>query len=214
MNLKRRSAHFTVTALSMLTLAIAFCGCSLAGTQRVADGASTSRSYNSVAGEVRVGRDATINNARNVAGTIDIGDRATTGSLKTVAGEIKVGEAVKVDGDVSTVAGEIRIGRGTRVSGEVATIAGEIRLDGCHVEGAVRLSQGSLRTRGAVVLSRGIVVRRPKPDDNDNRDPARVDIGPGADVASIEVEPDTEVDLRISSEARVGKITGATPTSY
>jgi hypothetical protein len=198
---------------ALLILALAFSGCSIAGGYQIDDGVRMPRSYRTVAGNVTVGRDASIHEARTVAGTIAVENGASTRSLKTTAGEIRLGESVKVDGDVSTLAGSIQIGKGSHVTGMVTLTAGSMELNGCHIDGLVRITKGDLRTAGATVLPAGLIVRHTRVH-NDDRETPRIDIGPGADIASIEVEPDTPVELRISRDARVGKVTGATATAY
>jgi len=200
-----------IVLLAMLVLATS--GCSIAGGYHIAEGSQMPRGYRTVAGDVRVGRNATIHGARTVAGRIDVGDGATTHSLNATAGEIRIGESVKVDGDVSALAGHIWIGAGTHVTGGVTQTAGSIELNDCRIDGQVRITKGDLRTRGATSLPAGLLVRHTRVRDDENERP-RIDIGAGAEVAFIEVEPDTEIDLRISRDARVGKITGATATAY
>ncbi len=200
-------------SLALLAVALVTSGCSIAGGYRIPEGARMSRGYRTIAGSVHVGRDAAIESARTVAGTIEVGDGATTRSLKTTAGEIQVGESVKIDGDVSTLAGHIRIGAGSHVTGGITLAAGNIELTGCRIDGPVRITRTDLRTRGATVLRAGLVIRHARIRDDDHEVP-RIDIGPGADVAFIEIEPDTEVELRISRDARVGKVTGATADTY
>lgn len=207
-----KSHGLTLPALLALTLTLAAPGCTLVTDYRIADGAKTPRSYRTVAGSVHIGREAAIEHARTVAGSIHVDHGATTRSLSSVAGEIRIGEAVSVDGDVSTVAGGIRIDAGAHVTGEVSSIAGAIGLSGCRIDGPVRVTKGSLSTRGATLLPGGIIVRHTALK-NDQPAP-RIDIGPGADIASVNVAPETEVDLRISREAHVGKVTGTTATSY
>lgn len=199
-------------ALSSLVLVLLASGCTLASDYRISDGARTQRSYRSVAGSVHIGRDAAIHDAKTVAGAIHVDDGASTQSLSSVAGEIHIGERATVQGDVSTVAGDIRIDAGTRVTGSLSSTAGAIELNACRVDGAVRVTKGSIDTRGATLLPGGIVVRHAH-SVGDER-PTQIDIGPGTDVASIDAEPDTEVDLRVSRAARVGKVTGVTATYY
>lgn len=212
----RSPAKTLCIAALRLTLALgsllATSGCALVTGYRIADGAKMPRSYRTVAGSVHVGRDAAINDAKTVAGEIRVAAGATTRSLGTVAGEIRIGERANIDGNVATVAGGIRIGEGSHVSGGVSSIAGDIELNGCHIAGPVSIKKGSLQSRGVTRISAGIVVHHA--DTPDNRNATRVDIGSGADVASVEVEADTKVELRISREARVGKITGVEPTYY
>lgn len=198
--------------LVALAVALTSSGCMIAGDYRIADGATKQRSFHSIAGSVHVGRDAVINSAKTIAGEIHVDRGASTRSLRTIAGDIRIGENAKVDGDVTTIAGGIHLAAGTRVSGKVTTIAGTIALHDCRVDGSVRVTKGTIATHGATVLPAGIVVRHPTSMD----DPVvpQIDIGPGADVASIHIEPDTEVELRVSRAARVGKITGATATYY
>lgn len=203
---------FGFTTSLVLALALATSGCTIAGDYRVGEGEKTGRGYRTIAGSVHIGRDASVNHTKTIAGAIAVDDGATTKSLRTIAGEIRIGERATVNGDVSTVAGNIHIGTGTRVTGKATTIAGAIELNECRIDGPVRLTKGSLHTRGATVLPAGIVVKRGRSSDEENI--PQLDIGPGAEIASIAVEPKTPVDLRISRQARVGQITGAAATYY
>jgi carbonic anhydrase/acetyltransferase-like protein (isoleucine patch superfamily) len=201
---------YAIVTLGCLVLA---CGCTVANDYRVPRGAKTDRSYRSVAGSVQIGSEAVVARAKTVAGNIEIDDGATTRSISSVAGDIFIGKNVTIDGAVSTVAGDIRIGAGTRISGKVTSIAGDMDLDGCRIEDRVRITKGSLHTSGTTALPGGILVRHARSTDDDDNSPT-IDIGSGADIARIEVEPDTPVDLRISRSAHIGPITGATPTYY
>ena len=209
---RQRSTLPGFTALAVLMLALAMSGCTLVTDYQIAEGAKMQRSYRSIAGSVHIGRDAAIHRAKTIAGSIHVNNGATTRSLSSVAGEIRIGESVNVDGDISTIAGNIRIDARTRVTGEVTSIAGAMELSGCRVEGLVRVTKSSLSTRDATRLPGGIFVRHAS--SGDDKPVTRIDLGPGADVASINVEPDTTVDVRISREAHVGKVTGTTPTYY
>jgi len=196
-----------------LAVALATSGCTIAGDHHVADGTKIGRSYRSIAGSVHVGRDASIDGAKTIAGNIEVENGATTRTLRTVAGDIRIGRDAKIAGHITTIAGNIHIAPGARISGKVSTIAGNIELNGCRIDGPVHLTKGALHTRDAVAISGGIVLKRDRSFGDDDETPV-IDIGPGADVASIEIKPKTEVELRISRQARVGQITGATATYY
>ncbi len=209
-----KSPRFRRTSALTLALAVAFTtsSCTIAGDYRVDPGAKTSRGYRTIAGAVHIGQDAVVDGAKTIAGNIDIDDGATTKSLRTIAGEIRIGQRVTIHGDVSSIAGNIRVGAGTNIAGKLTTIAGAIELTGCQIDGPVRLTTGSLHTRDATALPAGITVKRGRSGDEETI--PHIDIGPGADVASIEIDPKATVDLRISRRARVGSITGATATYY
>jgi hypothetical protein len=206
-----RTFHVAILLLALGSM-LGVSSCAVAGSYRVADGAQTLRNYRTVAGSVQVGRDAAIGSARTVAGEIRVADGAATRSLASAAGAIRIGENARIEGDVSTVAGAIRIGRGAHVSGSVSSIAGAMELDDCRIEGEIKVTAGDLRIRGATQANAGILVRRA--DAHGDSHPTRLDIGAGADIASIAVERDAQVDLRISRDARVGKITGIEATYY
>jgi hypothetical protein len=206
------SPGFTAIAPLTLAFALATSGCTIAGDYRVGEGEKTGRGYRTIAGSVHIGRGAVVDGAKTIAGNIEVEDGAATRTLHTIAGEIHIGQRATIQGDVSTIAGNIRIGTGTHIAGKVTTIAGEIELNGCRVDGPVRLTQGSLHTRDATVLPAGIIVKRARSSDEENI--PRLDIGSGAEIASIEVEPNAIVELRISREARVSQITGATAVYY
>jgi len=201
----------TCLAPLCLTL-VALSGCAIAGDYAIKDGATRARGFSAVAGDIHVGNDASIHGASTVAGDIRVEARGSTHSLKTVAGAIAIGEAALVNGNVETVAGDIQVRDGARVTGHVTTIAGEITLDACTIDGLVRLRHGRLSTNGTN-LPGGIRVQNSK-STSDSDGPTRIEIGPHSTVASIDVQSDTPVILRVSREATVGPITGIEPEYF
>lgn len=201
----RTSVRFVLPALCLVAGAFLMTGCAtIAGGHRIPDGAAKSRGYSSIAGDVVVGRGATVRNVKTVAGEIDIAEGSRVGRLTSVAGNIRVAPDVQVRGSIKTVAGDIEVERGCTVAGDVGTIAGRIWIAGSLVKGDVSLRGGGLDLTHTRVT--GVVRVRP-PKDND-QDGAEITIGPDSEVAAVTVERDSRARLRIHRSARVGSLDG------
>jgi DUF4097 and DUF4098 domain-containing protein YvlB len=186
-------------------------GCAtVAEDYRIADGSIQTRSYTSVAGDIEVGRQAGIGNAKTVSGDIGIGEGSRVGSLSTVAGEINLAANVQVAGSLKTVAGDIEIARGCTIAGDVGTIAGSIEITDSIVQGNVTLTEGELeviRTRIAGT------VRVEQPDEGTAKK-TEITIGPGCEVTAIVADKETTVHLRIHRTAKVGSLKGVVAEYY
>lgn len=177
---------------------------------RIPDGASKMRSYTSVAGDITVGRRASIHDARTVAGDIDIGEGSRVGSLNTVAGKIRLAADVKVEGSINTVAGNIEIARGATVSGNVGTVAGHITLEHSAVAGNVTVTSGRLDLTATRITGTLLV----KGTDDGDGHPAAINIGPDSEVTAVVVEPTARARLRINRSAKVGTVKGVEADYY
>jgi cytoskeletal protein CcmA (bactofilin family) len=189
-----------------------FTGCAtVAEDYRIPDGVSKSRSYTSVAGDITVGRQATIRDVRTVAGDIDIREGSRVGSLSTVAGDISLAADVKVAGSIKTVAGDVEIARGCTITGNVGTVAGHITLVHSSVTGDVTVTSGRVDLTGTRING---VLRVEAPDDDDDDDRAEIDIGPDSEVTEVMVEPKARARLRIHRTAQVGSVKGIEAEYY
>lgn len=199
--IKRTQSITTIVAALPVFLLSA---CAVVSSYHIEKGATRNRGFSTVAGDIHVDNGASIHGAQTVAGSIRVDAHASTRSLKTVAGSISVGLNATIDGNVETVAGSIDVSDGTVITGDVKSTAGEIKLQACTVEGVVRIKNCDINTRGTNLLE-GIVMKRSK---SDSDEPTRIDIGPGSVVSSIQVDPDSDVVLRISKDAEVRTIEG------
>lgn len=189
-----------------------FTGCAtVAEDYRIPDGAVWPRSYTSVAGDIDVGRQARIRNARTVAGDITIGEGSQVGSLTTVAGEIRLAANVRVEGWISTVVGDVHIARDCVINGDVITEDGHITLTRSVVAGDVTVTGGRLDLTGSRITG---VLRVKAPDDDDDDDRAIINIGPDSEVAEIVVERKALARLRIHRSAQVGSVQGIVAEYY
>lgn len=188
-------------------------GCAtIAEDYRIPDGASKARSYTSIAGNIEVGRQASIRDARTVAGNIDIREGSRVGSLSTVAGNISLAADVKVKGSIRTVAGDVEIARGCTISGNLGTVAGHITLAHSAVVGDVTLTGGKLDLTGARITG-ALLVKAPDDDDKDV-DWAEINIGPDSEVTQVIVEKKARTRLRIHRKAKVGSVQGVEAKYY
>lgn len=205
-----------INPLLFLGLGVAglgFTGCAtVAEDYRIPDGASKMRGYTSVAGDITVGRQASIHNARTVAGDIDIGEGSRVGSLSTVAGDIHLAAGVKVEGSIRTVSGDVETSRGCTITGNVGTVAGHITLEHSAVAGNVTLTSGKLDLTGTRIT--GVLRVEARDDDDDDKDTAKINIGPDSEVTEVIVEPKARARLRIHHTAKVGSVKGVEAEYY
>jgi DUF4097 and DUF4098 domain-containing protein YvlB len=176
----------------------------------IPDGSTQTRSYTSVAGDVKVGRQASIGDAHTVSGDIEIGEGSRVGSLSTVAGEISLAADVQVGGSLMTVAGDIEIARGCTIAGNVGTVAGEIEITDSTVKGNVTLAHGELNLIRARITGTLLVEQ---PEDEDAK-MTEITIGPDSEVTAIVAEKKTKVHLRIHRTAKVGSLKGVVAEYY
>lgn len=191
---------------------LCFTGCAtVAEDYRIPDGASKMRGYTSVAGDIDVGRQASIRDAKTVAGNIDIREGGRSGSLSTVAGDIRLEAGVKVEGSIKTVAGDVETSRGCTITGNVGTVVGHIRLLHSAVTGDVTVTSGRVDLTGTRVTG---VLRVEAPDDDDETRTAKINIGADSEVTEVIVEPKARARLRIHRSAKVGSVKGIEAEYY
>ncbi len=192
-------------SLCLASAVLCATGCSIAAGYRVPDGLTKHRSYTSIAGDVEVGRDATIRSARTVAGNIEVHEGGRTGNLTTVAGRVRLEARVRVEGSIKTVAGDIELGEGCTVTGDITTVVGHITMAGGEIQGGVTVENGRLE----ITRTRVTGTIRVKHSNRDNAETPELTIGSGAEVGALVVDEGTDVRLRIHRTAKVGSITGA-----
>lgn len=187
-------------------------GCAMiAGGYRIPDGATHARNYSSVAGDIDVGRGASVRDIDTVAGDIEIGEGTRVNSLDSVAGDIRLAEKVTVEKSIESVAGDIVIGKGCTVGGGVESVAGDIRIEGSVVKGNIVIRAGDLDLEDSRIAG---VIRVKHSKDSDDHGTPRITIGPGSETGDILVDERATVRLRIHRSAKVGKITGAEAEYY
>lgn len=186
-------------------------GCAtIADDYRVPAGSDQGRGYTSVSGDVVVGRQARIGNAKTVSGSIEIGEQSRTGSLSSVAGRIRVGANSKVAGSIKTVAGDVEIAPGCTINGDVGTVAGRVVVTDSVVKGSVTLTDGKLE----VVRSHITGAVRIEHTNDANAGIAEITIGPGSEVTELVVEKKAQAKVKIHRGAKVGSIQGVVPEYY
>ena len=202
-----------LNSLCLGAVALLSGGCAtIAGGYRIPDSSTHARSYSSIAGDIDVGRQASIRNADTIAGDIDIGEGSRVRSLDSIAGQIRLAADVSVEGSVETIAGDIRIARGCTIGGNVETIAGRISITESVVKRDVIIRHGELDLVRTRVL--GVVrVKRAK-DKDDDEDTPEINIGPDSEVTEVVVDEKSIVHLRIHRSAKVGPIKGAEAEYY
>lgn len=212
-NLTIRMRTLPISALvpcSLVAVVLLSTGCSIVVSYNIPDGSVRSRSFTSVAGDIEVGRQATIRNARTVAGNIEIHEGGRAGNLATVAGRVRLAADVTISGSIKTVAGDIEVGHGSMISGDVSTEVGKISMTGGVVQGNVILANGKLE----IVRTRVVGAVRVKHADGDEGKVAELTIGRDSEVAALVVAEKTVVHLRIHRTAKVGSIKGAEAEYY
>lgn len=205
-----KTSQFTVWVPLSLLLGLFSAGCSIADSYHVPNGYTETRSYTSIAGDIEVGRQATIRNARTVAGSIEIHEGGRTGNLATVAGRIRLAPDVTVNGFIKTIAGDIELANGCRVAGNISTEVGHITASDSVIQGNVTLTNGKLE----VTRTRIVGMVRIRYADRDGAKMAEVTLGPGSEVAALAVEEKAGVRLRVHRTAKVGSIKGAVAEYY
>jgi DUF4097 and DUF4098 domain-containing protein YvlB len=186
-------------------------GCAtVADDYRIPDGATQSRGYTSVAGDIEVGRRATIGKARTVSGDIEIGEGSRTDNLTTVAGKVRLAPNVKVAGSIKTVAGDVEIAKGCAITGDISTVVGRITLTDSTVGRGVTLASGALEVTRSDI-SGAVRVRY---SDNKNAEVAEVTIGPGSVVAELVVEENAKARVKIHRTAKVKSVQGVEAEYY
>jgi hypothetical protein len=181
-----------------------------------------------VNGGIEVGSDATVGEVTTVNGGVTLGASATAQSLHTVNGSINVGQGTRIKGEVRTVNGGFTLAQGVDIAGDLSNFNGKMHLVGVHIGGSVRTRNGDIYVGSGSHIDGGLRVYaynfNQGPDNwftrlifgTDNSPDQHVPtiiIAPGA-VVSGPLHFEREVNLYVSSRAKVGPIEGATPSPY
>jgi hypothetical protein len=181
-----------------------------------------------VNGGIHVGADATVGRVTTVNGGVTLGTGATAQSLHTVNGSIDVGPGSHIQGEVRTVNGGFNLAQGVDIAGDLSNFNGRMHLLGVHIGGSVQTHSGDIyvgpgsRIDGGLRVSASTFNHGP---DNwftrlifgiyngfDEHVPTII-IAPGA-VVSGALHFEREVNLYVSSRAKIGPVEGATPGPY
>jgi len=166
-----------------------------------------------VNGSIHLADNAKADSVSTVNGSIELGSSTEAASLETVNGEITVGDRGQIRKDVEAVNGAITIERGATVGGNISNVNGRIGIASAHVAGSLSTVQGDIEIGAGSRVDGGILVERPSGISwGRNRNP-RIVIGPSATVGGTLVFK-RDVDLYVSSSAKVGTIEGATAKSF
>lgn len=164
-----------------------------------------------VSGSIDIGSDSTVGDVDAVNGDVTLERGAKADSIELVNGELQIDEQAQVRGDVTSVNGDIELAKAAQVGGRVANVNGDIELEGARVGNGIKTTNGDIEIRAGSRVDGGIHVEKPSPGffSNSKHKP-KITIGPDA-VVNGTLRFDRPVELRISEQATVGKIVGATP---
>ena len=163
-----------------------------------------------VNGSISVASGTRAKSVETVNGSISIGDQAHVTGVETVNGGISVGKGVNIDGDVETVNGGVTVGEQSEVVGGIETVNGDIRLTATQLEEGIETVNGDIEVLAGSVVKGGITVRKPSGSwFNQKQRTPRVTIGANSIVVG-DLVFEREVELRVDSTAKIGKVTGPT----
>lgn len=167
-------------------------------------------SVENVSGSITVGRDSTVGSVDSVNGGVSLDPGAKSASIEVVNGDVKLRERVQVAGNVTSVNGSIRLEQQSAVQGKLENVNGSIRLERARVGDGIKTVNGDIEIGEGSRVDGGILIEKPSLSFFGNKRVPKVVIGPDAEVNG-ELRFEREVELRVSSQAKVGKIVGATP---
>lgn len=181
-----------------------------------------------VNGGIHIGSDTTVGQVTTVNGGVTVGTGASAQSLHTVNGSISVGSGTHIKGEVRTVNGGFNLAEGVDIAGDLSNFNGRMRLVGVHIGGSVQTHTGDIYVGTGSRIDGGLRVDAFRFDhglDNwftrlifgdynstDQRVPTII-IAPGA-VVSGTLHFEREVNLYVSSRAKIGPVEGATASPY
>ncbi len=212
----RICTHFSLAVLCVALLA----GCTVSrdkdgNLSRIngsisANAGQTYRALETVNGSITIADNVAAESAETVNGRINLGSNARVGSLETVNGDIHIRTGAQIAHTVTSVNGDLELASGSHVGGKLSNINGKIVLDHAVVDGMVETTSGDITIGDGSVVHGGLHVDKPGATNFNlsNRKP-RIVIGPNAVVDGALVF-DREVDLLVSSSAKIGAVTGAT----
>ncbi|MBD8527934.1 hypothetical protein [Pseudomarimonas arenosa] len=167
-----------------------------------------------VNGAIRVREGATAEDVSTVNGSIDVDDGVRLRSAETVNGGIDLGRDVLVEGRVETVNGSISLGQRSQVMGGLETVNGGMKLREASVEGGLSTVNGSIYIGENSTVRGGILIEKPNSgwfNWGAKNKPPRLTIGPNA-VVEDKIHFEREVELVVHPSAKIGPISGETPT--
>lgn len=171
----------------------------------------TAGDVETVSGSIEIGAESSVGDVDAVNGDVTLERGVKADSIELVNGELKLGEQAQVRSDVTSVNGDIVLAKAAQVGGHVENVNGDIELDGARVGNGITTTNGDIDIRAGSHVDGGIHVEKPNPGFfSRNKHKPKITIGPGA-VVNGTLRFDRPVELRISEQAKVGKIVGATP---
>ena len=164
-----------------------------------------------VSGSIRIGRDSAVGRVESVNGGVSLEAGAKSASIEVVNGGVKLQERSQVAGNITSVNGGIRLEQDASVDGKLENVNGGIRLERARVGDGIKTVNGDIEVGAGSRVEGDIVVEKERGFSlfSNNRTP-KVVIGPNAEVTGT-MRFEREVELRVSNQAKVGKIVGATP---
>lgn len=166
-----------------------------------------------VNGSIHLAPHAKADSADTVNGSIEIGDDSELKSAETVNGAVSLGQRARVHGDVESVNGAITLERGAEIGGKVSNVNGRIRTEAARVGGSIETVAGDIEIGADSRIDGGLLVEKPSGWSWGKQKLPRVVIGPNAVVQGRLVFR-REVELYVSSSARIGAVEGATARTF
>lgn len=163
-----------------------------------------------VSGSIDIGRDSTVGDIDTVNGNVTLADNAKADSVELVNGRLRLDDKAQVRGNVTSVNGSIGLGKGAEIGGKVENVNGKIEVDGGRIGKGIQTTSGDIDIGAGSRVDGGIVVEKLDHSFSLKKHTPKITIGPGA-VVNGTLHFKREVELRISKDATVGKIVGATP---
>jgi hypothetical protein len=164
-----------------------------------------------VNGSVTLEAGAKVAAIRTTNGAVKLGDKAQARQISTVNAKISLGDGSVVEGEVSSSNGSVVLSPGAVVRGEVSTVHGSIELNAAHVAGGIHTTSANITIGANSRVEGGISVD--KQESFLQWGHPTVIIGPHA-IVQGPLEFRQEVDLRVSSSAKIGHVTGAEPQLF
>jgi hypothetical protein len=166
-----------------------------------------------VNGSIVLARHAKADSADTVNGSIEIGDDTELKSAETVNGAISLGQRARIREEVDSVNGAITLERGAEVGGKVSNVNGRIRTESARIGGSIETVAGDIEIGADSRVDGGILVEKPSGRSWGKQKNPRVVIGPNA-VVQGRLVFHREVDLYVSTSAKIGAVDGATPKTF
>lgn len=166
-----------------------------------------------VNGSIHLASHAKADSADTVNGSIELGDDAEIDSAETVNGAVSLGQRARIRHDVESVNGAITLERGADVGGKVSNVNGRIRTESARIGGDIETVAGDIEIGADSRIDGGILVEKPSGWSWGKQKNPRVVIGPNAVVRGRLVFR-RDVDLYVSTSAKIGAVEGATAKSF